>query len=258
MPRYPFQDRRILITGASSGIGQALARQLATKGARVATTARRGDRLARLSQDLTRLGATNVHLAGDITDATHRASLVQLVVDRWGGLDCLINNAGVGAIGDFAQDTSDRLRYIMEVNFFAPVELIREVLPVTRAGHHPMLVNIGSVLGHRAVKSKSEYCASKFALHGFSDALRAELASEGIHVLLVSPSTTKSEFFDNVLAGADTSPRTRGMSPETVARKTIRAMESGRHEIILSSGGKLLVWLDRFAPSLADRILARW
>ena len=104
-------------------------------------------------------------------------------------------------MGPFAGAGPDRLRRIMEVNFFAPVETIRAALPLLRYGRQPIVVNIGSVLGRCAVPDKSEYCASKFALHGFSDALRAELASEMVDVLLVSPSTTQSEFFDRLLSG---------------------------------------------------------
>ncbi len=122
-----------------------------------------------------------------------------------------------------------------------------------------MVVNVSSVLGHRAVPGKSEYCASKFALHGFSDALRAELVFSQVDVLIVSPSTTESEFFDNVLERTDAEQRNRrGMSAQTVARKTVRAIERGRHEIILSSTGKILVWLDRLFPALADRLVARF
>jgi short-subunit dehydrogenase len=148
---------------------------------------------------------------------------------------------------------------MMEVNFFAPAELIREALPLLRSGSHSIIVNIGSVLGHRAVPEKSEYCASKFALHGFSDALRLELAAVGIDVLLVSPSTTRSEFFD-VAAGEASKPQGRfgAVSPEYVARRTVAAMAAGRREIILSAGGKILVWLDRLCPPLADWFIARW
>ena len=147
----------------------------------------------------------------------------------------------------------------MEVNFFAAVELTRLAIPVLQTGRQPIIVNVGSVLGHRAVPRKSEYCASKFALHGFSDALRAELVAVGIDLLLVSPSTTSSEFFDRLLQQDEANSKAgrRGMTPQQVARKIIRAMAAGRHEIIVSAGGKLLVWLDRLCPPLMNRLLAR-
>jgi short-subunit dehydrogenase len=199
-------------------------------------------------------------VAGDITDPQLRAAVLAEAQRHWGGLDLLINNAGVGAVGPFAAASEDRLRRVLEVNFFAPAELTRAALPLLRAGRRPMIVNVGSVLGHRAVPGKSEYCASKFALHGWSDAVRAELAQEGIDVLLVSPSTTESEFFERVLEGdaGRATPTGRAMQADRVARLTIRAMRAGRHEIILSPGGKLLVWLDRLAPPLVNRLVAWW
>ena len=135
-----------------------------------------------------------------------------------------------------------------------------QALPLLRQGNRPIIANISSVLGHRAVAYKSEYCASKFALHGFSDALRCELAGDGIDVLIVSPSTTSSEFFDRVLDKAEnTNDRMpRAMSPQVVPQKTVRAMRRGKHEVILSAGGKALVWLDRLCPAMMDRMLARF
>ena len=133
-------------------------------------------------------------------------------------------------------------------------------LPLLRQGSDALIVNIGSVLGHVAVPGKSEYCASKFAMHGLSDAIRAELDEQGIDVLIVSPSTTASEFFDNVI---DNQPgnykkMSNAKTPEYVARRTIQAIERGHHEILLSWSGWGLVWLDRLFPWLADRVVARF
>jgi short-subunit dehydrogenase len=260
MSRRSLRGKRTLITGASSGIGRELAVQLARKGARLLLTARRRERLEALAQSIATTGASVQILAGDIADADHRDHLLQEVQRSWGGLDLLVNNAGIGALGTFAQAQPQRLRKIMEVNFFAPAELIRGAVPLLRAGEQPMIVNISSVLGHRAVPLKSEYCASKFALHGLSDALRAEFTEQGIEVLLVSPSTTATEFFDSVVDSARPQKRspTAGMPVEKVARRTIRAIRRGRHEIVLSAGGKLLVWLDRLCPPLVDRLVARF
>jgi short-subunit dehydrogenase len=257
MTRRQIKDRRILITGASSGIGAALARELGRHHARLVLTARRADRLETLAAELRGYASKVICVPGDITRAEHRAQLIDQGVDAWGGIDILINNAGVGAIGKFADADTDRLRKVMEVNFFAPVELIRQALPALRQGNQPLIVNIGSVLGHRAVPRKSEYCAAKFAMHGFSDSLRAELAEQGINVLLVNPSTTTSEFFSNVIAGGN-GQKPRGMTPESVAKKTIRAMTTNKQEIILSAGGKLLVWIDRLLPNLANYLVAKF
>ena len=260
MRRRSIQAMRGLITGASSGIGLELTRQLAAAGAQLLVTARRSsplDMLVASSQDLP---GQVFAMAGDVTDPDHRARLSDAVRQRWGELDLLVNNAGVGAVGPFAEADPERLHKVFALNFFAAVELIRDTLPLLRAGRTPVIVNIGSVLGHRAVPRKSEYCASKFALHGFSDSLRAELVPEGIGVLLVSPSTTRTEFFDRLLEGADgqTASSPGVASAESVARHTIRAIRRGRDEIILTPGGKLLVWLDRLCPTLANRLIARY
>jgi len=260
MARRSLTGKRILLTGASSGIGWQLAIQLAATGARVCATARRTDRLQRLQQEIERAGGDCLILPGDITHPSHRRALLETAEQQLGGLDILINNAGIGAMGRFDQASPERMRQIFEVNFFSAVELTRLSLPLLRNGSDPLIVNISSVLGHRGVPLKSEYCASKFALHGFSDAIRAELVPDNIEVLLVSPSTTDSEFFDASLEdNTSKNWKQRGaMSPEVVAKLTIRAIKKRRHEVIMTTGGRLLVWLDRIFPTIANRLLARF
>lgn len=260
MSRRKISGLRTIVTGASSGIGRALALELARQGARLVLTSRRTDFLEELKKEIRDWGAEAHVVTGDIVEPEVRQRLLDAAQAELGGLDLLINNAGVGAIGPFAEASEARLRRVMEVNFFAPAELIRGAVPLLRAGNRPMIVNVGSVLGHRAIPKKSEYCASKFALHGLSDSLRTELVHCGIDVLLVSPSTTATEFFDNVLEkNADLPWLALGaMSPEAVARKAVKAIRRGRHEIILTPGGKLLVWFDRLCPPLVNRLVARF
>ena len=128
-------------------------------------------------------------VVGDVTDPAVRQQLLDTARDQFGGLDGLVNNAGIGGIGEFSENDEAKLRRIMEVNYFAPLELIRLAIPELRKGHTPFIMNVASVLGHCAVPKKSEYCASKFALHGFSDALRCEKhydkkkpAKNGLHM----------------------------------------------------------------------------
>ena len=257
MPWDP-NDAIAVVTGASSGIGYCLSELLVERGATVIAVARRGERLQQLVESA-KPGKV-VPVAGDITDPDIRAQIVQTAADAGHGrVDLLVNNAGIGAIGPFAQATEARLRQIMEVNFFAPVELIRGLIPNLRSGREAVICNIGSVLGHRAVPDKSEYCASKFALHGFSDSLRAELAGDGIQVTLVSPSTTRSEFFESLIdTDAETASKSLGSwSPQRVARTTLAAIRKRRSEVICSLGGKVLVYADRLSPPLLNKILAR-
>jgi short-subunit dehydrogenase len=249
-----------IVTGASSGIGRELAAQLAAEGVSVLATARREPRLQALVRDIRNAGGTAICLAGDVADPRHRQALVDLALSEFRRLDFLINNAGVGAMGRFESASPERLRQLMEVNFFAPAELMRLAIEPLSRSDRALIVNMGSVLGHRAVGLKSEYCASKFALHGLSDAVRAELAQRNIDLLLVHPSTTASEFFEAAIedtSGVDRWATRRAALPAVVARKTIAAMKRGAHEIILSPGGKLLVWLDRLLPEVANRLVAR-
>lgn len=258
MARRQLSGKRAIITGASSGIGRHLAIQLATAGVKLVVTARREDRLRELQKRIRDGEGDCEVVVGDVVEPGVRTRLLETAKNQFGGLDILINNAGIGAMGRFDQATPERLQQIFNVNFFAAAELIRDAVPTLRDGDRPIIVNISSVLGHRGVPLKSEYCASKFALHGFSDSIRAELVADGIDVLLVSPSTTDSDFFDASIedtTGEDWKKR-GAMSPEVVAAKTVKAIRKGRHEIILTHGGRLLVWADRILPGVANRLLA--
>ncbi len=258
MARRAISGLRTIVTGATSGIGRALVLELIRRGAKVVALGRRAERLQALAVEVADASRYRF-VAGDVTRRDDRAAAIEMAVGQFGGLDALVNNAGIGALGLFQEADEARLRSVMEVNFFAPAEFIREALPHLSRGNRSIVVNIGSVLGHRAMPDKSEYCASKFALHGLSDALRAELAPQGIDVLLVSPSTTASEFFE-VAAGESPKPQGRfgAMPAEVVAKRVASAMAAGRQEIILSAGGNLLVWLDRLCPPLANWLASRW
>ncbi len=180
--------------------------------------------------------------------------------EQLGGLDILVNNAGVAAHGRFADADPNRIRPIMEVNFFAPVEFIRDALPLLRQGVQPIIVNIGSILGRRGSPHKSEYSASKFALHGFSEAVRPELAQLGIDVLVVAVGPTATEHFDVLLEGTAELPW--GNPPrqpaDEVARAIVRGIERGRHEIVTGWRGRMLLLLNRLSPRLVDRIVNRF
>ena len=260
MARRQLENKRCLVTGTSSGIGWHLALQLAAAGCQLVVTARREQRLKELADSVSKFGATCIPVAGDITEPAVREQLVSACVDELGGLDLLINNAGTTGLGKFEEATPERIREIFEVNFFSVAELTRLAIPHLKSGVDPLIVNISSVLGHRAVPFKSEYCASKFAIHGFSDALRAELTEDKIELLLVSPSTTDSELFETAIEDTtDKNWKKRGvMSPEKVAYHTLKAIRKRRHEIILTAGGRIIVWLDRLIPAIADRLMARF
>jgi len=260
MTRRQLTHLRALITGASSGIGRALALELARRGVDLVLLARREDRLAAVAQEVVALGRRAIGIAGDVTDATARTRALSAARDQLGGLDILINNAGVAAHGRFVDSDPNRVRPIMEVNFFAPVALTREAIPLLRAGHQPLVVNIGSILGRRGAPHKSEYSASKFALHGFSEAVRPELARLGIDVLVVAVGPTETEHFDVLLEGTAELPwgNPPRQSAAAVARQIVRAIETNRREAVTGWRGWFWLLLNRLSPRLVDWIMARF
>jgi short-subunit dehydrogenase len=259
MPRRNIQDACVVVTGASSGIGRELAHQFCAHGARVIAVARRQPLLEQLADECNRENGELHYLAGDVTDTSFRRHVIATVRERFGRLDMLVNNAGVGALGAFADADEARLRQVMEVNFFAAAEWTRDALPLLGQGRKPLVVNIGSILGHRGVPSSSEYCASKFALCGFSESLRAELEPQGIGVLHVSPGPTETDFFDHVVdRKGEMAWRKRPKTPApVVARRIVRAVIRGRREIIPSATGWLFCFANRLVPSIVDWAIRR-
>jgi len=260
MTKRKIHGSRAIITGASSGMGREMALELARQGASVVVTARREDRLRKLAERIRAEGGRIETVAGDVTDVETRHAVLDAARSSFGGLDILINNAGIGATGLFEQADPQRVRRIMEVNFFALVEMTREALPVLKEGVDPIVVNVSSILGHRGVPHNSEYSASKFAVHGFSESIRAEFTAHEIDVLVVSPGTTETEFFDAVIQNTSQPawPEHAAVTAAEVARKTVRAIRRGRHEIIPYRWGKVLCWLNRLSPGIVDRLMARY
>ena len=248
-----------LVTGASSGVGRAVALELARRGARVFVTARRGDRLAALADEATARGLHPIrHEAGDITLADVRRRLVSNAVDALGGIDIVVAAAGSGAVGPFRESSTDTLTRIMDVDFFAPAELVRVALPSLLRSTDPAIVLVGSILGHHPLPMHAEYCAAKAALTSLATCLRLELAADGVDVLLASLGPTASEFWDHLLAGqrADWS-RGRPLSSERTARIMVRALVRRRREVLPGWRAKGFALAARLFPRLIDRALAR-
>ncbi|MEM6799451.1 MAG: SDR family NAD(P)-dependent oxidoreductase [Planctomycetota bacterium] len=252
--------KRAIITGASSGIGRCLAMELARHGAQQVLIARNEAKLREVAGQAEAIGGEVEIVPGDVTDPAIRAATLDRATSRFGGIDILINNAGIGAYGRFVEVSSDRLRQLAEVNLFAPAEFIREAAPLMQAGDDPAVVNIGSILGCRGLPFSSEYCATKFALHGLSESIRPELRRLGIDLLVVAPGTTSTEFKDNVVDNHGKPPwgRRGGVPPERVARATLRALRGRRRFIIPNTQGWIMVTASRLFPWLVNRVLDRY
>jgi short-subunit dehydrogenase len=252
--RRQIAGSRMLITGASQGIGRALAVDAVGHGAKVLATARNADLLRDLANEA---GGLQV-LRADVTSADDRRAMADAMSRLFGGLDVLVNNAGIGATGHFADATEERLRQIFEVNFFGLTELTRVCLPLLKQGNQPAIVNVSSIVAKHGLPGRSEYSASKFAVQGFSEALRAELAVYEIDVIVINPGLTQTNFPKNMLERKSRLKvdHMRGMTAEQVASATLRAIASGKDEVTFTGRGKLFVLLSRFFPRLVDRIAA--
>jgi short-subunit dehydrogenase len=252
--RRKLNGLRVLVTGSSQGIGRALVVEAAKRGCKVLAAARSQPLLDELAAEVRAAGGTIATVAADVTKPDDRAAMVEAAQRHFGGMDVLVNNAGIGATGHFMDSEPDVLRQIFETNFFGLTETTRAFLPVLKQGNTPAIVNISSVVGKRALPARALYSASKFAVMGFSEAIRAELAKDNIDVLVVSPGLTQTNFSKNMLEqkARMQMDHMRGMTSEEVAVATLRAIERGTLDSTLTFKGKLLVLVNRFAPWIVD------
>lgn len=257
--RRDLRGKRILVTGASRGLGRVLAFEAARRGARLALAARSAKPLEALAAELRASGGEAVPIPADLTKSDDRRRLLETVNEQLGGLDVLINNAGVGSFGHFAESTEAILRQIMELNFFAAAELLRAAVPLLAAGHQPAIVNISSMCGRRGLPAWPEYSASKFALAGLSDAIRGELVRYGIAVLLVLPGLTQTGLATHMLRneGRMAIDFAGGMQPEYVAARILNGLEKNRRELVLGREAIWMLRVNRFWPWLVDRLMKR-
>lgn len=259
MARRTLNNSRILITGCSQGIGRSLALQAAQRGAKVLATARNQPLLDELKKEAQSASYSVDILAADVTKPADRVAMLEAMQQRFGGLDILLNNAGIGATGHFGEADEERLRSIFEVNFFGLAELTRAALPLLKKGTSPAVVNISSIVGKRGLPGRSEYSASKFAVQGLSEALRGELSIYGIDVIIINPGLTQTNFPKNMIERKSKLQvdHMRGMTADRAAELSLNAIERGKKEVTFTWQGKLFVFISRFFPRMVDRIATR-
>lgn len=254
--RRELAGMRVLVTGASQGIGRALAELAAQRGMKVLASARSVDLLNQLAEQVKQKGQTLEVVRADVATPEGRQAMVEAAKAKFGGLDVLINNAGIGATGHFAETDPDVLRQIIETNFFGTVETTRAFLPMLREGNKPAIVNVSSILGRRAIPGRSLYCASKFAVEGWTQAIRAEFARFDIDVITINPGLTATNFSQNMLEkkAKQSLDHMRGMTSEEVAEATLNALAKGKSVVNLTFKGKMLVFASKFFPRLVDKV----
>ncbi len=250
--------RVIAITGASSGIGRATAVRLARDGAAVAICARRGDRLDAVATEITAAGGQALPIVADVTRADEMNAFVAKTVERFGRLDVMMCNAGFGIAGAIDDITSDQMQKLMDVNYTGTYHATRAALPVLRRQGSGHIIMVSSIVGKRGVPYMGAYSATKFAQVGLAECLRAELLGSRIHVSVVYPVSTETEFFD-VMSHETGAEVTRAMGPrqsvETVADAIARAIERPAPEIYPHFKSRALVILNAIAPGFTDRVV---
>jgi NAD(P)-dependent dehydrogenase (short-subunit alcohol dehydrogenase family) len=250
----------IAITGASAGIGRATALRLARDGASVAICARRPDRLEATAAEIRSAGGTPLAVPADVTKPDDMQAFVDATLREFGRLDVMMCNAGFGIYGEIDRVTPDQMQAIMDVNFFGTFHAARAALPVFRKQARGHIIIVSSIVGRRGIPFMGPYSATKFAQVGLAECLRAELKGTGVHVSVVYPISTDTEFFNVMTSKSGFATRAQGprQSPGDVAEAIARAIKRPVPEIYPYRLAKGLAVLGAIAPGLCDTLTRRW
>jgi short-subunit dehydrogenase len=244
-----------IVTGASEGIGAALVHTLRDRGVKLIVTARSEDKLRGLA------GADVVAVPGDITQESTREAVVAAAIERFGRVDILINNAGVGLYAPSHTTPLSEARRLWEVNFFAPLDMAQKAAVPMKQQRSGIIVNVGSIAGKITLPWFTLYSASKYAIGALTDGLRMELRSFGIHTMTVCPGYVNTRFQSNVIVGVPpplAGPSRRwAISPEECAKDIVRGIEAGKRTVVTPASGWFLIVLERLLPTLVDRQLEK-
>lgn len=254
------KDKVVIITGASSGIGKALAENLASRQAKVVIAARNSDKLESLRTALEKLNPNILAIKTDVSIEADCRELVEQTVATFGRIDILINNAGISMRALFEDTDLDVIRQLMDINFWGSVFCTKFALPhiLSQQGS---VVGVSSIAGYKGLPGRTGYSASKFALQGFLEVLRIENMKKGLHVLIACPGFTASNIRKSSLTADGTqqgeSPReeTKMMSAEEVASHIVKAIQKRKDRLTLTREGKLTVTLNKFFPKFMDKMV---
>lgn len=254
------KDKVVIITGASSGIGKALALEFGKLGAKVVITGRNEERLKEVGSSLDQLNAPNLCLQLDVAKESDNERLVNETVEAFGGIDILINNAGISMRALLEKIELDVFRKVMDINFNGTLYATKYCLPHILKSKGS-IVGISSINGYRGTPARTAYTASKYAMNGFFEALRTEVMHRDVHVLVACPGFTGTNIRNAALTADGTSqgdsPRDEGkmMTAEEVAQGIIKAIRKRKRDIVFTTQGKLAVFLNKWMPGRMDKIV---
>lgn len=256
-----FKNKVVVVTGGSDGIGRALVELLLAKGASVATCGRNYDKLYQL--ETSNSGLPLLIQAADVSNELECKQFIDKVLAKFGGIDILINNAGISMRAPFKEVEVSTLKKVMDINFLGTVYCTKFALPsiLNRKGS---IVGISSIAGFRGLPGRTGYSASKFAMNGFLEALRTEMLAEGVNVLTVCPGFTASNIRNAALnkegKAQGESPMDEGsmMTAEECAQHILTATEKRKRMLVLTFTGKRTVFMNKFFPSMADKLVQKF
>lgn len=252
-----FKDKVVIITGASSGIGEAIAREFACNGSKVVLAARSEEKLSQIVKELTDDNFIAEYFITDVTKEEDCRQLIEKTVEKFGKIDILVNNAGLSMRASFLDVDLKVLHRLMDVNFWGTVYCTKYALPflIQQKGS---LIGVSSVAGFHGLPGRTGYSASKFAMHGFLETIRIESLRKGLHVMIIAPGFTSTEIRKNALT-ADGSKQGESplyeqklMSPEYVARWVLKGIRKNKRNKHLTWDGKLTALFQRIVPTLVD------
>ncbi len=252
-----FKSKVVLITGASSGIGKQTAIEFAKLGADIVLVARRKDKLEQVENELKEFHTSVLVCQCDVSKKDQVKEMSKIVLEKFGSIDILVNNAGFAIYGSVSDLTIDEIESQMETNYFGMIYCIKNFLPSMlkkKSGH---IVNVASVAASFGLPGIASYCASKFAMLGFSEGLKYELKNTGVGITVVSPIMVRTNFFDHSSFEKMPKYSPMSLSSKTVAKTILRAANSPRLEIIVPSVVRGAVWMKNTFPYFINPILGK-
>ena len=254
------KNKVVIITGASSGIGKALAEECARKGALTVLSARNFEAISEISNSLNQKNYSTVAFQADVSIEEDCKNLIDFCIKTYGKIDVMINNAGISMRAVFSELDLDVIRKVMDVNFWGAIYCTHYALPhLLKSGGS--VVGISSIAGNKGLPARTGYSASKFALQGFLEVLRIENLKTNLHVLIVCPGFTASNIRktalskDGSMQGESPRDEDKMMTSETVAKEIIQAIHKRKRLLLLTPQGKFIVWMNKFFPALMDKII---
>ena len=252
-----FKNKVVLITGASSGIGKQTAIEFAKLGSNIILVARRKNKLEQVENELKQFNVNTLVCACDVSKKDQVEKMSKIVLEKFNSIDILVNNAGFAIYGSVYDLSVNDIESQMETNYFGMVYCTKNFLPLMLENKSGHIVNVASVAASFGLPGIASYCASKFAMLGFSEGLKHELNGTGVGITVVSPIMVKTDFFDHPSFEKMPKYSPTSLSAKTVAKAIVKASSSSRLEIITPSIVRVVVWLKHTFPYFINPILGK-